>query len=93
MRDRDRWWWLLALAGIACGIAGIVVPYHLVTTELTPAENQFVTDAEYRQWIGSDIFLGLVLLGCAVTLIILAARAHRRHRLRVMAITGDGHYG
>lgn len=88
MRDRDRWWRLLVLAGIACGIAGIAVPYHLVTNELTPAENQFVTDAEYRQWIGIDIFLGLVLLICGVTLIIMAVRAHRRHLLRLEAFAG-----
>lgn len=44
MRDRDRFWWLVVLVGVACGIASVIVPYHLVTTALTPAENQFVTD-------------------------------------------------
>ncbi len=88
MQDRDRWWWLLVLAGIAFGIAGIVVPYHLVTNELTPAENQFVTDADYRRWISIDIFLGLVLLVCAVTLTIMAVHAHRRHLIRLEAFAG-----
>lgn len=89
MRDRDRFWWLVVLAGVACGIASVVVPYHLVTTALTPAENQFVTDAEYRQDIAIDIALGLAFLGLGVTLVVMAIRARRRHRLRLAAIADN----
>ncbi len=89
MRDRERWWWVLVFVGIACLFAAVVVPYHLVATAPTPAENQFVTDDDYRQWIGAYVFLGVALLGFGVTLIIIARRAHRRHKLRLATFVGD----
>jgi hypothetical protein len=89
VRDRDRFWWLVVLAGVACGIASVIVPYHLVTTALTPAENQFVTDAEYRQDIAMDVALGLAFLGLGVTLVVMAIRARRHHLVRLVAFQSD----
>lgn len=89
MRDGDRFWWLLVLAGVAFWVVAAVVPYHLVQTAPTPAENQFVTNDEYRGWIGAYVFLGLVLLGFGVTLIVMAFRNRGRHLLRLAAFAGD----
>lgn len=89
MRDRDRFWWLVVLAGVACGIASVIVPYHLVTTALTPAENQFVTDPEYRQDIAMDVALGIALLGLGMTLVVMAIRARRHHLVRLVAFQRD----
>ena len=89
MRDRDRWWWLLVLVGVACWVAAVVVPYQFMTTAPTPAENPFVTDDEYRQWIGISVgFLG-AFLGGGVFFIIMAVRARRRHHIRLVAFAGN----
>ena len=89
MRDRDRWWWLLVLAGIVCWVASVAVPYQFMTTAPTPAENQFVTNDEYRGWIILSVVFGVVLLGCGVALMAMAVRARRRHRIRRVALQGD----
>jgi hypothetical protein len=89
VRDRDRWWWLLVLVGIACWVAAVVVPYQFMATAPTPAENQFVTDDEYRQWIGFSVAIGVILLGSGVFFIVSAVRARRRHRIRRMALQRD----
>jgi hypothetical protein len=89
VRDRDRWWWAELMFGLVFCAGGVVVPYFLIKTTPTPAENQFVTDDEYRQWIGMAIFFGVVLLGGGAFFIVLAARARRRHRIRLAALQGD----
>lgn len=89
MHDRDRFWWLIVFAGVACWFAAVVVPYQFMATAPTPAENRFVTNDEYRGWIGFSIAFGVAFLGFGVFFIIMAVRARRRHRIRLAALQGD----
>lgn len=89
MRDQARWWWLSILAAITCWVAAVVIPHNLIQAAPTPAENQFVSYDEYRGWIVWYVVFGVAFLGFGVIFIVMAAYARRRHRLRLMAITGD----
>lgn len=89
MRDRYRWWWLLVLLAVASWVASVVVPYQFMATAPTPANNPFVTDDEYRQWIGFSVAFAVAFFGFGVFFIIMAGRARRRHHILLAAFAGD----
>lgn len=87
MRDRDRWWWSLLLAGLAFCACGVAAPYVGVRT--IPTDDPYITSADYWQLMGLVGLLTLVCLGGGLTFVFMAIHARRQHRKRLAALQGD----
>jgi hypothetical protein len=87
VRDRDRWWWLIALIGLALCIASVVVPYFGVRS--LPTDNPYFTRDYYMQDVGLMGLLALMFLGTGVAFLVIGARERRHHRQRLAALRGN----
>lgn len=87
MQDRDRGWWLMLVIGLAFCAGGAVTPY--LGARIMPANDPFMTSADYWQLIGMFGLLMLVCIGGGVTCVAMAVRARRRHLTRLAALRGD----
>lgn len=87
MRDRDRWWWLTLIAGLAFCSGGVVTPY--IGLQIIPTDNPYMTSADYWELIGLYGFITLICLGGGLTFVIMAVHERRRHRMRLAALHGD----
>ena len=87
MRDRDRWWWLILLTGLAFGAGGVAIFYFGVRS--VPTDNPFMTSADYWQLIGLWLFILLLCVGACVLFVAMAIYERRRHHQRLAAFHGD----
>lgn len=89
MKDRDRFWWLMLIIGLAFCIATVPVLYFGVGGIPTPTDNPFVRSADYWQPVGLIGFIGFICLGGGVMFLVMTGRARRRHLRRLAALQGD----
>jgi hypothetical protein len=87
VRDRDRFWWLLLIIGLAFCAGGVAAPYLGVRT--IPTDNPPMTSADYWLLIGEFGLLTLVCLGSGLMFVVMAVRERGRHRMRLAALYGD----
>jgi hypothetical protein len=86
LRDRDRWWWLIFLTGLAFGVGGVAIFYLGVRS--IPTDNPYMTSADYWQLIGLWSFTLLICLGACVLFVAMAIHKRRQHRMRLAAFHG-----
>jgi hypothetical protein len=87
VRDRDRRWWLVLIAALAFGAAGVVVPYIFVRT--MPTDDPFMTSADYGVLYGGIGLIALIGLGAGVIFLFIALQKRRSHLRRLAALQGD----
>ncbi len=83
MRDSDRFWWAMLLAGLAFGIASVILPWYFWNQ--FSADEPYTTPTDYAMCI----FLGLICLGGAAMVFFRTAQARGRHQKRAAALRGD----
>jgi hypothetical protein len=86
LRDRDRWWWLILLIGLAFGVGGVAFFYFGVRS--VPTDNPFMTSADYWQLFGLWLFTLLLCIGACVLFVAMAIHKRRQHCVRLAAFHG-----
>jgi hypothetical protein len=89
VRDRDRWWWLILLTGLAFGVGGVLLFYFGVRS--VPTDNPFITSTDLWQMADLWLFILLLCLGACVLFVAMAIHKRRQHRMRLAVFYGATH--
>jgi hypothetical protein len=84
VRDRDRFWWLMLILGLAFCAGAVAAPYWILQS--FPTNDPYFTSADYWQLIGEIGFIVLMCLVGGLILVTMGLRARRRHRRRLAAL-------